>query len=95
VNDGDTKAEGVYCVYCSDVGGCCLSFLIKNSIMPTAMSATAADPIAMPAIAPPPSLLVLVTAAADVELCTEDVADVKGVEVEDDEVFGEEGAEVD
>lgn len=62
--------------------------------MPTAMSTTAADPIEIPAIAPPPSLLELVTAAADVEVCTADVVVVEDEEVED-EVGVEEGAEVD
>jgi len=44
--------------------------------MPTAMSTTAAEPMAIPAMAPPPSLLELATGAADVEVAAAEVVDV-------------------
>ena len=72
---------------CSDAVGCGVLLRRKNRSIPTAISATAAPPIAIPAIAPPPSLFEFETAAAEVEVCA--VA-----EVVEDEELEEEGVDV-
>ena len=89
-------------VNCSDGDAACWWFLFrrrKKRIIPTAMSTTAAAPITIPAIAPPPSLFDLEDeAGAEVEVWAEDVGDVEVDDVEDDEGEGvavEDGADVD
>jgi hypothetical protein len=61
------------------------------------MSTTAAEPMAIPAIAPPPSLFELETGAADVDVAAaEEVVDVVDDEDEDERVdVADEGAAVD
>lgn len=93
--DGETKAdEGVNC---SDGTGCGVLFLRKkNRTIPTAISRTAAEPIAIPAIAPPPILFDFVTAAADVEVCAAaEVDEVDEVEELEEDVADDAGADVD
>jgi hypothetical protein len=72
----------------------------KKAIMPTAMSTTAAPPMAIPAIAPPPNLFEPDDeTGADVEVCAatdvEDVEDEDVEEVEGEVVEDEEAVEVD
>jgi hypothetical protein len=59
--------------------------------MPTAIRATAAAPIAMPAIAPPPNLFEFdPPAEADVEVCEVAVVDVVVEDVDEGEVVADE-----
>jgi hypothetical protein len=60
------------------------------------MSTTAAAPIAIPAIAPPPRLFDFVTAGADVEVCAAAEVDVEDeVEELEEGVADDAGADVD